>query len=105
MSNRQCPCCGNKIESNTTTFTVVKKAAVYVVEDTPCLLYPVCEYTAFTKHTTKKLETLTSGRVLPLVGFKTAWVFKWDQPIMRVDEASRSSTENRIYSTAGTISA
>jgi hypothetical protein len=93
------------MEESHTIFSVVKASAVYVVQDVPCFQCPQCENASFTQETTRMIERLTSGRVLPH-RILNAWVYEWGSPVVEISRgAYQQATENRIYVRGGTASA
>jgi YgiT-type zinc finger domain-containing protein len=86
-----CVCCGQEMIDDLTTFTVVKRGAVYITEDVPCWRCPVCEHVAFKQDVAKQLEKYSSGKSLPSKFYK-AWVYKWGAPIMEIIPIDRPSS-------------
>ena len=98
---RICPCCSEQMTPGHSMFTVLKKEAAYAVRGVPCFECRRCGYTAYTQQTTKKLEKLTSGRVLPYRPALRAWVYEWEDPIELADR-DFTFIENKTYARAGT---
>lgn len=90
-----CVYCDNVMDTTTTTFTVVKKGMLYMVEDVPCFECSVCEHIAFEQQVAKELERYSSGKFYPN-RYRTAYVFKWSQPMVVMATAPLEvSLENR----------
>lgn len=80
----KCSCCGNEMFSTITTFTVVKRKDVYVVENVPCYECTVCGHISFEQETTKRLERITSGEIVYFSHCR-AWCFDWSDKIIEVN--------------------
>jgi len=71
---------------STTTFTVVRNHQVYVTEKVPCLECSVCGHISFSQDTAKRLEEYSSGKVIPFNTSYRAFVFKWNDPVIKVEK-------------------
>ena len=72
-----CVHCGSRLEETKTTFTVAKRANVYVVHDVPTLECTGCGDQSYEQEVAKKLERVASGRWTPFKSIP-AWVYRWD---------------------------
>lgn len=92
-----CNHCGSQMRDSSTTFTIVNKEVVYVVEHVPCLECPVCEHISFSQDVAKKLECYTSGRVIVVpTRHREASVFKYGDPFIEISKQSISSSAVNI---------
>ena len=97
MSMGQCPLCSGKYEPTTTTFTLTKPTAVYVVKDVPAVECQHCGHIAFEQDVAKRLERFTSGRIGSARQLLTAWVYQFEDPGYEIPKAAElARTENII---------
>lgn len=97
MNTQVCRVCDTELRQSFTTFTVVKDVAVYVVKDVPCLECPDCGEVTFDQETANKLSQYASGRAWPSQRPLSAYVFRWDEPLilLLLSETPYAATENK----------
>jgi ferredoxin len=81
---KECPCCGQAVENDVTTFTVVKNSNVWVVQNVPCIKCTICEFICFTEDVAKKLEKISNGKMMSSAISLPAWVYDWKKPMFEI---------------------
>lgn len=98
-----CTHCGHALEDSSTTFTVVRSRQVYVVENVPCLECPICGHITFSQDVAKRLETYTSGRVVPSDTSYKVLVYRWDAPMVEIKESPTEGYFSPTLNVPGTV--
>jgi len=84
----KCPHCAREMKESTTTFTVVRKRQVYVVENVPCFECDICGHISYGQDVAKSLETYTSGRAVPFDTSYKTFAYRWNVPVVEIPKFS-----------------
>lgn len=84
MTINKCSICSSGTELTEATFTVAKPDIVYVVRDVPALECTQCGHVSYDQEVVKRLERLTSGRVISARQILTAYVYGFDDAIQEI---------------------
>jgi len=79
------------MEHSSTTFSVVKDEAVYIVKNVPCLECHVCGQISYSQETAKELDRYVSGRAIPARQIK-AWIYQWGDAVVEIPQNEVSVT-------------